>query len=84
MPRIIALTATRANMERVAGVPGIFVYDRETGDRYSASSGDYFTRGMHEPLYTEGARHSSETWSSTGAVCILARAKCEIVPVRGQ
>jgi hypothetical protein len=69
MPRIRALTATVENMERCKDVPGVFAYDRSTGDRFSATPGAYW--------HSDGSPERQDD----GRPMILAREVCEIVPV---
>lgn len=46
MPRLIALTATPANMRKFGDWPAnVHAFDRSTGEQWSASAGDYF---MHK------------------------------------
>ncbi len=70
MPRIIALTATVENMERVADQRGVVIFDRSTGDQWSATPGDYFYRPRNRPFL-----------DGEGRVQILARQVSMIEPV---
>lgn len=44
------MDATVHNMRLVSDRPGVFAYDPDTGDRWSATPGDYFYMPENEPL----------------------------------
>lgn len=52
------MIATVRNMRaaEAAGMPGVFAHDPETGDEFSATSGDYFWLSEDEPLTGESGQ----------------------------
>lgn len=64
------LTATPANMRRAEHIPGVFALNPLTGERFSATAGDYFAQRDDAPLTGE-----------QGETLVLAIEHSEIVPL---
>jgi hypothetical protein len=60
--------ATRENMRKYAGLPGVFAYSPTTGEQYSATPGDYFWLPEGEVLT-----------DSDGEPMVLARQVVQVV-----
>lgn len=64
------MIATVTNMRKVEHIAGVFAYDPVTGDKFSATPGDYFWQPADEPLTGE-----------SGVELILCTRRVEIVEV---
>lgn len=50
------MLATPRNMSKVADLAGVMAYSPTTGERYSATEGDYWNRPPDEPLLDSESR----------------------------